>query len=173
MSYIYKDKNGEMWNGGSIIANGRRVFNPSREQLIAAGYTEHEAQPYLPTIEEIRCQKIAEIEAYDTSAAVNSFTLDGERVWLDKVTRVGLMNSLRCEKDAGRIETTLWLGARPIVLNIDRAMQLLAAVELYALECYNVTAQHKANVGVMTEVEEIGGYDYTTGYPQRLVIETD
>ena len=36
---------------------------------------------------------IAAIEAYDTTPAVNGFILNGERVWLDKSTRVGLMNS--------------------------------------------------------------------------------
>lgn len=120
--------------------------------------------------------KIAEIEAYDKSDAVNSFTLDGAAVWLDKDTRVGLMNSVTIEKAAGREETTLWfpIGGTPqkIVINVDKAIQMLAALELYALACYNATAAHIANVGKLTDEAEIEAYDYTTGYPHKLNLST-
>ena len=45
--------------------------------------------------------KIAEIAAYDTSDKVNGFMLNGLLVWLDKETRVGLMNSTTIERDLG------------------------------------------------------------------------
>ena len=45
--------------------------------------------------------KIAEISAYDTSDKVNGFILNGQIVWLDKATRVGLMNSTTIERDLG------------------------------------------------------------------------
>ena len=54
--------------------------------------------------------KIAEIIAYDTSSSVNGFMLNGLLVWLDKATRVGLMNSTTIAKAAGQETTTLWLG---------------------------------------------------------------
>lgn len=170
METKYYTKDGKRWPGGSIVLNGRRVFNPTHEQLTAAGYEAHEEQPYVPTLDEIKARKIAEIDAYDTSEAVNAFMLDGNPVWLDKATRVGLMNSLNCEKDAGREETTLWLGTMPITLGIDRALSLLSAVELYALACFNVTAAHKAAVEAMESIEAVEAYDHTTGYPEKLSI---
>ena len=45
--------------------------------------------------------KIAEIASYDTSDKVNGFILNGQIVWLDKATRVGLMNSTTIERDLG------------------------------------------------------------------------
>lgn len=120
----------------------------------------------------MRGAKLKEIEAYDSSPAVNSFCLDGMAVWLDKATRVGLMNSLNCEKAAGRTETTLWLGTTPFTLNVEQAIQLLAAVELYALQSFNVTASHRAAVEVLATRNEIEAYDYTAGYPARLDIKT-
>ena len=39
------------------------------------------------TIDELKEMKIAEINAYDKSDAVNSFTLAGKEIWLDKDTR--------------------------------------------------------------------------------------
>lgn len=116
--------------------------------------------------------KIDEIDHYDCSTAVNSFLLDGMEVWLDKATRVGLMNSLNCEKQAGHIGTTLWLGTMPIALDVDLAIQLLTALELYALECFAVTAQHKAAVEALTDWQAVEAYDHTTGYPPRPVIDT-
>ena len=114
---------------------------------------------------------IAAIEAYDTSSSVNGFILNGERVWLDKATRVGLMNSTQIVKAMGQKTTTLWFGGMQIEVNCDKAIQLLSALEMYALECFNVTAAHKKAVAELNTVEEVLGYDYTKGYPEQLRME--
>lgn len=111
---------------------------------------------------------LAEIEKHDTSSAVNGFILNGQRVWLDKATRVGLMNSTSIAKAMGQPTTTLWLGEVKLVVECDKAIQLLSALEMYALECFNVTAAHKKAVAEMSTVESVLGYDYTAGYPKML-----
>ena len=114
---------------------------------------------------------LAAIEAYDTSSSVNGFILNGECVWLDKATRVGLMNSTQIVKAMGQKTTTLWFGGMQIEVNCDKAIQLLSALEMYALECFNVTAAHKKAVAELNTVEEVLGYDYTKGYPEQLKME--
>lgn len=111
---------------------------------------------------------LKEITFYDTSTAVNGFILNGQRVWLDKATRVGLMNSTTIAKAMGQPTTTLWLGDVKLVVECDKAIQLLSALEMYALECFNVTAAHKKAVAEMGTVEDVLGYDYTAGYPKML-----
>lgn len=111
---------------------------------------------------------LAEIEKLDTSSAVNGFMLNGQRVWLDKATRVGLMNSTTIAKAMGQPTTTLWLGDMKLVVECDKAIQLLSALEMYALECFNVTAAHKKAVAEMSMVESVLAYDYTAGYPEVL-----
>lgn len=111
---------------------------------------------------------INEINAYDTSDEVNSFFLNGIKVWLNKDTRVGLMNSLTIEKNSGKEESTLWFNNICITINCDAAIQMLSALELYALSCYNVTAQHRIAVQNLTTLEAAMSYDYTTGYPEKL-----
>lgn len=111
---------------------------------------------------------LAEIEKHDTSSAVNGFILNGQRVWLDKATRVGLMNSTTIAKAMGQPTTTLWLGDAKLVVECDKAIQLLSALEMYALECFNVTAAHKKAVAEMSTVESVLEYDYTAGYPKML-----
>ena len=109
-----------------------------------------------------------EIDAYDTSDEVNSFFLNGIKVWLNKDTRVGLMNSLTIEKNSGKEESTLWFNNICITINCNAAIQMLSALELYALSCYNVTAQHKLSVQNLTTLDAAMTYDYTTGYPDKL-----
>ena len=114
---------------------------------------------------------LAEIEKHDTSPAVNGFMLNGQRVWLNKDTRVGLMNSTQIAKAMGKTTITLWFGGMQIEVNCDKAIGLLSALEMYALECFNVTAAHKKAVAELNTVEEVLGYDYTKGYPEQLKME--
>jgi hypothetical protein len=108
------------------------------------------------------------IEQYDTSDNVNSFSLNGVKVWLPKETRVGLMNSTTIEKNSGKEESTMWFNGICITVNCDAAIQMLSSLELYALACYNKTAEHKLAVSQLTEVSEVKAYDYTAGYPDKL-----
>ena len=119
-------------------------------------------------LKQAKADKIAEIAAYDTSDKVNGFILNGLLVWLDKATRVGLMNSTTIAKAAGQQTTTLWLGGIRLVVDCDKAIQLLSALEMYALECFNVTASHKQAVSELTTIEEVETYNYKSGYPKML-----
>ena len=114
---------------------------------------------------------LAYIEKYDASSSVNSFLLNGMEVWLDKATRVGLMNSTTIAKASGQKTTTLWLGGLKLVVDCDKAIQLLSALEMYALECFNVTAVHKKAVSELDNIEVVLTYDYKSGYPDKLKME--
>lgn len=114
---------------------------------------------------------LAYIEKYDASSSVNSFLLNGMEVWLDKATRVGLMNSTTIAKSMGQEKTTLWLGSYQLEVDCDKAIQLLSALEMYALECFNVTAAHKKAVSELDNIEGVLTYDYKSGYPEKLKME--
>ena len=116
----------------------------------------------------IKEEAIEQITEYDQSEDVNSFTLQGKQMWLPKETRVGLVNSVTIEKNAGKETTVLWFGGEKYELPVDTALQMLSALELYALECYNATAAHKAAVNALESVEDVVAYDYTQGYPEKL-----
>lgn len=120
------------------------------------------------TLDVIKEEAIEQITEYDQSEDVNSFTLQGKTMWLPKETRVGLVNSVTIEKNAGKETTVLWFGGERYELPVDTALQMLSALELYALECYNVTAAHKAAVNALESVEDVVAYDYTQGYPEKL-----
>lgn len=104
---------------------------------------------------------------YDMSDNVNSFYFNGNPCWLDKNTRVGLMNSTNIEKALGRETTELILGNLDVTLPVDSVIQMLYTIEIYAKDCYNVTAKHKITVENMSIVEQILEYDYKFGYPEK------
>lgn len=122
----------------------------------------------LSPLEKEKNAVIRKIDQYDTSAEINSFYLNDNQVWLNKDTRVGLMNSLTIEKNSGKEQSTLWFNDIKIEISIEAAMTMLEALELYALECYNKTAEHKVAVNALTDIDEVRDYDYTAGYPDKL-----
>lgn len=176
----------DFYSLSSDIRQDQLVQIGKRSWLLVFGFFEQDGQSYNwrkdynhePTLDELKADITALIEDYDSSTAVNSFLLNGATVWLDKSTRVGLVNSTTICKQAGlaagtpetEITTTLWLDGVKLVIPCDTALQLLSALELYALECFNVTAQHKADIAAATSVDELMNYDYTGGYPDKLTM---
>ena len=111
---------------------------------------------------------LARVTAYDQSEAVNSFRIGNMTYWLDKATRAGLLLRLQAEQAVGKTTTTLWAGTIPITLPMTVAMQFLYALENYASECYDRTAQSIAAIQGMDDVCDILGYEYISGYPEKL-----
>lgn len=120
------------------------------------------------SLEDAKTALLAKIAAYDESAAVNSFLLNGQALWLDKSTRIALMNSATVSKNMGVETVTLWHGEMSLTLPTEVAIAKLSEVEMYAQECFNVTSKRKYDVARLQTVEECVAYDYTQGYPERL-----
>ena len=120
-----------------------------------------------------KINKIKEIKEYDVSSNVNEFTYNGVNMWLDKDTRNGIIMRLNAEKAIGKTETTLWYGTMNFTLDIDVSLQLFTQLEIYASACYDNTQSHIASVGALNNYEDVLNYDYTTGYPEKIVINND
>ncbi len=106
------------------------------------------------------------IKQYDTSQNVNSFIYNNKEYWLDKATRVGLMNLINCSKD----NIQLVLGDEILELDLDKARNFLAELEVYASKCYVNTQKHLNATKKLLQVEDIINYDYTTGYPEKIIL---
>lgn len=167
MKRYYNDTTKEWYNEGQSmtrrIPNGVFVGVPTEEQLTEWGFVEYVAPT--PTPEELlrraKDEKISELEAYDTSSAVNEFTFHDVPMWLDKATRDGLHLRLLAERAAGKENTTLWFGTMSFEIPITNAFQLLYAIEVYASACYDRTAAHKAAIEALDNIEDVTSYDYT------------
>ena len=124
-----------------------------------------------PNVKEIKKLLLSLQTEYDNSAEVNSFYLNGKRVWLDKATRVGLFNILNIEKASNTETTTLWFSNNSIEIQVDKAIALLTTVEKYAKQCYDNTQKHYVEINQLESIEDCLQYDITAGYPDILNIK--
>lgn len=162
----YKDEDGTSLYDAKIMSIKEGYQYEDILYMIRVDFhLESEATP----LELAKRRVLRKIDDYDTSDSVNSFYLNGIKVWLDKDTRVGLMNSLTIEKNAGKEISTLWFNSICVTINCDAAIQMLSSLELYALDCYNKTAEHKVAVEELDNIEDVMNYDFTIGYPDKLV----
>lgn len=173
MTTYYNKKTGEYYYEGRSITrrlDDGRIFAgvPTGQQLAEWGFELYTPPVPERTLEVAKAEKIAEITAYDTSDAVNSFTLDGDTMWISRDDRISLMNSTTILQNADVETTTLWYGGEKYTLPCDTLIQMLSALEVYALQCYEMTEEHKAAVNVLSTIEEVDAYDYTIGYPEHL-----
>lgn len=144
-----------------------RAFSEELARLV-----DGEGYQALTELEVAKEKKKSEILRYDSSHHVNSFQIEGQDIWIDKATRVGLKLRFEAEQRLGRAETTLWQEGKhftlPLTGNVT-ALDMLDGIELYASACYDNTQRHLSVVESLDSVESIKSYDYTEGYPQKLV----
>lgn len=122
------------------------------------------------TLDEAKAMLIADIAAYNESDAVNGFAVNGIRLWFDPDMRGRIEKGVRNSQTLGRENYEAWLDALGVKVSIPcaTALQMLARIEVYALDCLNVTSEHKAEAGKLESVDEVAAYDYTAGYPEML-----
>lgn len=112
--------------------------------------------------------KKAEVCDYAKSNSVKVFELNGVRGWLDSEARVSIRAAVADKAAAGRESVTIYLAGVGVTMTPAKAEEVLAAVEVYASDCYDVTETHKAAVDALTTAEEVEAYDYAAGYPEPL-----
>lgn len=155
-----------------LIINGMQIYNPSEELILAAGWIEYIEPPTpAPTpqqlLEEARQNKLMEIESYDESPVINGIIVNGVELWIPADKRAILKTSVDAYKALG-IEsiTKVWEGTE-YTATADQWLFMIAKVEVYASECYNTTARHKAAVQALDNIEDVEEYDYTLNYPSK------
>ena len=128
---------------------------------------------YIQGIEKIKLQqvkqdKLQEIDTYDLSSAVNSFTLNGKERWLKNDLRRSLSYSTNILKEDGEKTVDIWFDTVCETMDIDNALYMLKELEVYAKQTNNVTHQHKAEVMSLTSIADVEAYDITKDYPALL-----
>jgi hypothetical protein len=148
---------------------------PSVEQLTDWGFVEWVEPAPTPEqlLERAKQEKIAELEAYDASDAVNSFTLGGQTMWLTREERTQIDESINAYEGIGANEMTKYFGGIAYTFPLTVWKQMLNSLIVYASEALNVTERHRAAVMQLQTEQEIEEYDFTVGYPSKLVFNLD
>lgn len=125
---------------------------------------------YNQDIDDVRMMRLAQLDAYDKSTAVNEFYLGEVGLWADKDDRTTLERAV--DKWEAEGNTTYPLCDEKIgVVNmpIETMRLILKDIEVYAIKCMQRTFEHKMAIKALNTIEEIQNYDFTTGYPDKLV----
>lgn len=150
---------------------------PSVEQLTDWGFVEWVEPTPTPEqlLERAKADKIAQLQAYDASDAVNGFdvTIQGQTMslWIDRETRADYRSSIEAAELLGRTEVKPVFGGQEVTLSVQMAKMALAQVQLYANQCYGVTERHKAAIEALDSVEAVEAYDYERFYPEKLIFD--
>lgn len=180
MKQYYKEENGKrVWFNGVLKSNGKQIINPSEEQILAEGWLEY-VPPISPELteeellEQAKDAKIQELYAYDESSEVNDCIIvyQGQEFhfWKDKTERDALKGTIRDHITLGIEVFRLDLrehGAA-IYFNCELLLGMMAHLEVYATQCYNKTTDHEFAIKALATKEEVDGYDFRTGYPEKL-----
>lgn len=145
-----------------ILQNPSLLANHSMSELDALykKYYGDYSHAYLSILE-------AKIKLFDKSESVNSFIFKDGLEWLDKSTRVGLMHLANCSSD----NISLVLSNNVVNLSVDKLKNFLAKLEIYASTCFLQTQKHLETIKTLKNSEDIINYDYTTGYPEKIVLQ--
>lgn len=160
----YKDENEQSLYDVALLGTNLDQIN----DIIYEVKSDFKLVTKLSELDKVKRDKIRELALYDKSDNVNSFSINGNDVWLDKDTRVGLVNSINTEVALGKDTTTIWFNTTSITLSCDSALNILKQIEIYAAECFNATATHKMNISNLNEISEVESYNYTLNYPIKL-----
>jgi hypothetical protein len=145
---------------------------PQGEIVYRENYVESDTTITISWAEDLEATRqsvLGKIAEFDTSDAVNEFTLGNVETWLNRDDRVCLMHSLEVSQLKG--ETTYGLcveGVGVVTLPILTIKGMLDDIEYYAIQCYKRTFEHKEAVNALTTCEELVNYNYTEGYPEKL-----
>lgn len=146
----------------------KRTEDKEGEILHVSTYYEDRADVGISALDFMKKCRLQELMDRDSSSAINEFTIGGQPVWLDKATRSGLDLRLKAEKAQSKTTTTLWYNGTQFTLDIDTAISMLLAIEVYASECYDNTQKIAASITELTSAEEVFALDITQGYPDKL-----
>lgn len=110
-----------------------------------------------------------QINAYDRSNNVNSFTINGTiEGWFTPEQRSNYKSSIDAAKILGVESLQFFIGDLLLNITPTQAELMLAQIQLYADQCYIVTKEHQIAVEQLETVEAVENYDHTAGYPTRL-----
>lgn len=144
-----------------------RKKREERHSATSSQRGEEQRKEELP-IEAEKARKIAEIEDYSNSSNVNDLTFKGLHTWVTPGVRANYLVSLDAAELLGEKDITFVVEGVQVTLAIEKVRIILAQIQRYADACYIVTEGHKRAVRALENVDEVRGYDFTKGYPNKL-----
>lgn len=171
-----------------LIVGDKKIYTHAEDEYLKQGYkkivtigglTSHSTLDesekeilvkYFQTIEDVRAGKLQELSEYDLSPSVNVFTIQGVDMWLDGLDRCKLEQGVKDCLKKGRSTYGLCIEDVGVIeMSCEKVLEILAEIDVYAVDCFRTTFLHREAIKALTTIEEIKEYDFTIGYPEKLV----
>ena len=114
--------------------------------------------------ESLRQVLIGKVKNIDNS---KEFEYKGKKLWWDKSTRAGLLNLANSSTN----NVAILIEDDIISFNLEFLKDILAQLEIYSSKCLIATYKHIKAIEELQTFEDILKYNYTLGYPDKVVIE--
>ncbi len=122
--------------------------------------------PYVPTLQEIKQQKLADLAAYRYSKETAGITLNGALIKTDLESKVNLNGAvnraiLRPNSTVNwKISESVW-----IPIDAEQIIGIGLAVSDFIEDCFTCNMNHALAINALETVEDVQAYDVTTGWP--------
>ena len=107
------------------------------------------------------------IEFYDSPSEINSFIYKGNKYWLDKQQR----SCMKTLVESGLDNIEFVVGDVSVTLHAEFVLKFILQLETYAYKCFINTVKHQNAVKNLQNLEDIINYDYTIGYPEKVILK--
>ena len=111
-------------------------------------------------------KKVLKYQITKQDLKVNTFSYKGKDYWWDKNTRIGLDRLANSGKNSYEIV----LGTEIVEFSKEELQNLLNKLEIYANECFVNTQKHLNAIESLNTPLELVEYDYTLGYPDKIIV---
>ena len=112
-------------------------------------------------------KKVLKYQIMKQDSKVNVFSFRGKDYWWDKNTRIGL-NRLA---NSGKNSYEIVFDTDIIEISKNELQNLLNQLEIYANKCFVNTHKHLNTIETLNTPLELIEYNYTLGYPDKVVME--
>lgn len=158
-----------------LLSDEQVAFHNEHPEATVKEVWDMELTPIPPrTLEEAKEEMINTINEYDSSGSVNAFNVyDSEHDitfegWFTPEERSNYKSSIDAAKLLGVSALTFFIGEIELTITPTQAEYMLAQIQLYADQCFIVTKEHKIAVEHLDSIEDVDGFEYMIGYPEKI-----
>ena len=121
------------------------------------------------SLEDAKAVALAGLYTYDNSEEINTCSINGVNLWLNKSSRALLRLEAQDYPDDAEFPIYGFDGSS-VTLTCVQLKDFLSKLEMYAMATYGVTRKHETSIKALNDVTAVQSYDFTVGYPEPLVM---
>ena len=124
----------------------------------------------IKTLDQVKYEKIQEVEKYYNSDDINLISIQGHDIYLDPDLRFKIKERLDAAKTMGIESTVLNFGEISMHVSITDGVLIYSSIVMQYAQAYDVYQNRNSNINTLTTIKEVDEYDITINYPDKLLL---